>query len=133
MPKKAGERKTRTNRAGGEPLPADEQVYSIRFVRGPAGLCSACQRRDAGSGVVAHRGEEPICDPCALESCAELGLVLAVIAIIRAYATASGRTGTDSLDALRELGAFARVYEHVAAKTAPARMFNLDPLGWESQ
>ncbi|MCP3960125.1 MAG: hypothetical protein GY719_19955 [bacterium] len=108
---------------------ARKSAYSIRFVLSPGGRCAACGSRDTGNGPVAYRGEEPICDPCALEACAELGLVLALIAVIRAYATASERTHTDSLEALRELGAFARIYEHVAVKTGPPRILHLDRQG----
>ncbi len=45
----------------------------------------------------------------------------------RAYATVKGASLEEREDALRELGAFARVYEAFAAKSWPARTFRIIP------
>ena len=49
-------------------------------------------------------------------------MLLAVVAVTRAYAGV--KDAEEREEALRELGAFARVYEAVAAKSWPARTFS---------
>ena len=103
---------------------SDGPVYSIRFAVGPERAC-ACGRNQVGSGPVGYRDEEAICDLCLLEGRIELGLVVALVSMIRAVAVYGGNCPAERLDALQYLGAFARVYEHVAARTGPLRIFRL--------
>lgn len=95
----------------------DTPDFNIRLAAKPGTPCAVCHL-PTGAGPVAHRGHEAICDLCLLNDCTELGLVLALIAMTRAYATTQG----DELEALQELDAFARIYERIAAKSGPPRM-----------
>ena len=103
---------------------SDGPTYSIRFSTGPNVPC-ACGRNQVGSGPVGYRDEQAICDLCMVEQCTELGLVLALIAVVRAFAVVDRDRRESWLGALAELDTFARVYELVAAKTAPLRIFRI--------
>ena len=115
-----------------EPLPgapprttdADEPLYSIRVAENPGTTCAACGKQETGAGPVGYLDDEPICDLCLLEGSADLGLILALISVVRAFAAAGG-TPEDQYYALRELGAFAKIYHLVASKSWPARIFRL--------
>ena len=72
-----------------------------------------------------HRGEEPLCDPCLLEGSPQLGMVLALVAVSRAYAAAARGAPEHYLELLEELGVFARVYECIAAKSGPRHDFRV--------
>ena len=85
--------------------------YSIRVATNPGKLCGQCG--------------EPICDMCLLEGCHELGMVLAVIAVARAYASVDPHQVNERREALEELGAFVRIYERFAAKSGPPRRFRV--------
>ena len=101
-----------------------EPLYSIRVADRPGTVCAACGMQETGAGPVGYLGDEPICDFCLLERSADLGLVLAVIAVVRAYAGAGG-TPEQHQQALAELGAFARIYHRAASKSWPVRMFHI--------
>ena len=102
-----------------------EPVYGIRAAPGREVACAACGRRFAGSGPIGHRDGEPLCDMCLFEGDAELGMVLALVAVTRAYAAIAGKSPAEWLEPLRELGDFARVYECFAARIGPARPFDI--------
>ena len=108
----------------GDPKP----IYSVRAGGGPAVSCVACGRRFDGRSPSGYRDDAPICDSCLLQADAELGMVLAVISINRAYATLSAQGSGEWLDPLLELGAFARVYEIFAKRTGPPRIFDVSGL-----
>ena len=103
---------------------AGEAGYSIRFAEGGGALCAVCGRCETGAGPVGCLDDEPICDRCLLEGSHHLGLVLAVVLVARAYATTVG-TPKERRAALAELGAFARIYEGLAAKSWPRRTFQI--------
>ncbi len=100
-------------------------VYNIRAAAGGSFSCAACGRRSTGTSPVGYRDEKPICDPCLIESDIDLGMVLALVSVIRACALAHADTPGDQLEVLRELGTFARVYECFAAKKGPVRIFRI--------
>ena len=102
----------------------DEPLYSIRVAESPGTLCAACGKLETGAGPVGYLDDEPICDLCLLERSTDLGLMLATIAVVRAYA-ATGGTPEQRQDALDELGVFARIYHRVASKSWPARIFRI--------
>ena len=104
----------------------EDPLYSIRVAESPGTLCAGCGKQETGAGPVGYLDEEPICDLCLLQGSHELGMVLAVISVVRAYANVRGY-GAESQSALEELGAFARVYERFAAKSGPARLIRLIP------
>ncbi len=100
---------------------AAQSTYAIRVLRSPGVPCATCGA-ETGMGTVGHDSDDPVCDRCMLEQCEPLGMLLALVAVTRAYAT----TSTDETDVAREslveLGAFARIFEHVIAKWGPARL-----------
>ncbi len=102
----------------------DERRYSIRIVESSGALCAACGIEATGAGPVGHRDEEPICDLCLLECSPDLGLLLGLAAVNRAYAKGGGNAA-EQQEALEELGAFARIYHRVASKSWPARIFRI--------
>jgi len=103
--------------------------YSIRLPEpATATRCDRCQSRFSAAGPTGYAEERPICDLCLLESSSELGMVLALVAVVRAFGAVEPTDHEDYLDALNELGAFARIYERVAAKSSPARTFRIPGL-----
>lgn len=96
--------------------------YSIQVARSPGVLCAECAE-PTGAGPIGCLDDEPICDMCLLEGCHELGMVLAVIAVARAFASINPRQVNERREALEELGAFVRIYERFAAKSGPPRKF----------
>ncbi len=100
-----------------------EPAYSILPAPRRKVSCAACGRRFAGSGPVGCRDGAPICDLCLFEGDAELGMVVALISVARAYASVAGRFPGQLLDPLLELGSFARLYERFAATIGPPRLF----------
>ncbi len=60
-----------------------------------------------------------------LEACTDLGLVLALVAVCRSFGAVSLRDREASREGLTQLGAFARVFEHVLAKRAERRGLDL--------
>ena len=102
----------------------DDPLYSIRVADSPGAMCAACGKQETGAGPVGYMDDEPICDLCLLERSTDLGLMMAMIAVARAYAEA-GATAADEQEALRELGVFARIYHRVASKSWPARIFRI--------
>lgn len=98
--------------------------YSIQVARHPGILCAECAE-PTGAGPIGCVNDEPICDMCLLEGCHELGMVLAVIAVARAYASIDPRQVRERRAALEELGAFVRIYERFAAKSGPPRRFRI--------
>lgn len=106
------------------PPKIDDPVYSIRVAESPGTLCAACGKQETGAGPAGYMEHEPICDLCLLERSTDLGLILATIAVVRAYAATGGKT-KERQGALDELGVFARIYHRVASKSWPARIFRI--------
>ncbi len=102
---------------------AAEPAYSIRMAENAGEPCSSCDAV-TGSGPVGYHGDRAICDLCLLERSTDLGLMLATIAVVRAYA-GTGGTPEQQGEALNELGAFARIYHRIASKSWPARIFRI--------
>ncbi|MCP3962306.1 MAG: hypothetical protein GY719_31065 [bacterium] len=86
----------------------------------PGAPCALCVE-PTGAGPVGYLDEDPVCDLCLLQNCAELGMLLALSAVTREY----GDFGPESEDewraALAELGAFARLYARFVARSGPRR------------
>ena len=101
-------------------------LYSIRVAENSGCLCVACSKQETGAGPVGYIDDDPVCDLCLLEGNHELGMVLAVISVVRAYASVKG-SPEEWQSALEELGAFARVYDRFAAKSGPARLIRIIP------
>ena len=100
--------------------PAFDPLYSIRLATDPGTPCHLCAA-ETGSGPVGYRDEEPLCDLCLFEEAPELGMVLALVAVVRAYASIRPASADEHREALNELGFFARMYELFAAKSGPMR------------
>lgn len=105
--------------------------YSIRLPEpaGPA-RCARCKSRFSAAGPTGYAEDHPICDMCLLEGSSELGMVLALVAVVRAFGAVKPSDHEEYREALKELGAFARIYERVAAKSSQARIFRIP--GFES-
>ena len=104
----------------------EHAAYSIRIPEpaGPA-KCARCQVRFSAAGPTGYAEDQPICDMCLLEGCSELGMVMALAAVVRAFGAVPPSSRQDYRDALNELGAFARIYERFAAKSGPPRVFRI--------
>ena len=114
--------------AGPRPAPEARLIpppqYSIRLAASKA-TCTLCAAA-TGTGPVGYRDAEPVCDRCLLEQCESLGMVLALVAVTRAYAETDPAEARESLV---ELGGFARIFEYVAATWGPARLIADDVCG----
>ncbi len=101
-------------------------MYSIRVPQ-PAGTarCARCRVQFSAAGPTGYAEDSPICDMCLLEGSQELGMVLALVAVVRAFGRVKPSSHGDYRDALNELGAFARIYETFAAKSGPPRIFRI--------
>jgi hypothetical protein len=107
--------------------PEDEPQpeFIIRAGEGRLTSCANCGRRVMCTGPTGHRDGEVVCDWCLVEGSHELGMVLAVVSVVRAYAGVAADSPKHHMEALHELGAFARIYETFAAKSGPARIFRI--------
>lgn len=85
--------------------------------------CGDCRGQLLAAGPVGYRGATPLCDRCLLERSESLGMVLALVSVARSFATIPEDPAEAVQEALFELGAFARIYELVAAREAPPRPF----------
>ena len=105
------------------PAPAldTEPVYSIRMVEPPETRCTRCDSV-AGSGPVGYCADRPLCDGCLLECSPQLGMVLALVAAARHYASSRSKDPQELQERLAELGAFARLYGLFAAAAGPPRV-----------
>ncbi len=98
--------------------------YTIRLASPARKVhCPHCGRHFLAAGPTGFRDEEPVCDLCLLEKVEELGMVLAMIAVVRVFAVSRYESRPEYVAALYELGGFARVYEQVAARSGPPRIF----------
>ncbi len=109
-------------------------VYSIRVPQ-PAGevRCPRCRVRFSAAGPTGYAEDVPICDMCLLEGSQELGMVMALVAVVRAFGTVRAASYEDYQEALSELGAFSRIYERFAAKSGPPRIFRIPGFSMESR
>lgn len=112
----------------GNKLKLGERTYSIRLPEYPGRVpCARCGLCFRATGPTGHADEEPICDLCLLDCDQDLGLVLGLVSVMRTYASASFGLPENRWEALVEVGAFARVYERIAAaRFGPAREFPVE-------
>ena len=104
----------------------EDVQYSIRLPQPPGMVrCARCRVRFSAIGPTGHAEDSPICDMCLLEGSQELGMVLALVAVVRAFGAVQPASHSDYGEALNELGAFARIYESFAIKSGPARIFRI--------
>ncbi len=102
----------------------DDSSYSIRLAKSP-GTCAVCRDQDTGIGPVGYLDESPICDLCLLERSTDLGMIIALVSVVRAFATIRSDGSRDYQEALKELRFFARLFHQIASKSWPARLFRL--------
>lgn len=105
--------------------------YSIRLpaVRDVV-TCSICDTRFLAAGPTGYHEEAPICDICMLEVEEELGMVLSLVAVIRAFASLQYDSREEKRQALLEIGAFAHIYERMAMRSGPPRLLVLLRSPW---
>lgn len=113
--------------AAGWPWAELENVqYSIRLPQPPGmARCARCRVRFSAAGPTGYAEDSPICDMCLLEGSQDLGMVLALVAVVRAFGAVQPASRADYDEALSELGAFARIYESFAVKSGPPRIFRI--------
>jgi hypothetical protein len=107
-------------------LAVESAPYSIR-IPVPAGeaRCPRCLSLFLAAGPTGYVDEQPICDLCLLDGSQPLGMVLALAAVTRSFAAVDPRNEAEYREAAEALAAFARIYERVAARSGPARAFQL--------
>jgi hypothetical protein len=114
---------------GAPGLATQEIDFSIRIPKVRERTeCSRCGKDFEAGGPTGFEDELPVCDPCLLEGSPLLGLLLALAAVTRSYGAFRSEKTEEQRLALMDYGAFARIYEHIAAKEGPARPFFLDGL-----
>ncbi len=101
-----------------------EYLYSIRVADEAGEDCAICEA-PTGAGPVGYRDDDTVCDMCLLDACTDLGLVLALIAVTRAFGAVPWRDRESGQEGLAQLGAFARVFEHILAKKSERRGMDL--------
>lgn len=109
----------------------EPRTPSIR-VPEPSGTqpCAVCDRPFLAAGPTGHLGRRPVCDRCFLEVDLQLGMVLAMISVVRAYGAVGAASPWQEERAEGELLASARLYERIASRWARARKPLLDwPVG----
>ncbi len=101
-------------------------AYSIRVPpRAGRVTCPGCGLSFFAAGPTGYAEEQPVCDLCLLLSCQELGMVMALVAVVRMFGSFEPLTAEEYSLALTELGGFARIYERFAAKAGPARVIRI--------
>ena len=104
-------------------LALGEVLYSIRAPEAPEEVeCGSCGTRFLAAGPTGYADDDPICDLCMLVASEELGMVLALVAVVRAFAAPPYEKSKHYWAALGEVGAFGRIYERVAARSGPPRL-----------
>ena len=125
---RTGEEARTTRRCG---LDA-EAKFSIRWAHVQRErACPRCGDTFLISGPTGFEGEEAICDLCLLEASGELGALLSLALAARIFGTFEAEDPGEAHRALVQYGAFARVYEVVAARSGPPRVFQIpsvDPM-----
>ena len=111
-----------------------ESGFSIRIpeVREPVS-CGRCGTFFEVGGPTGFEAELAICDPCLLDGAPLLGVLLALAALTRSFGAFRSEEAEEQRLALMDYGAFARIYEHIAAKEGPARPFFLQGIPSEGQ
>ena len=104
------------------PRPALRPRFSIRLAEKAGAVCSICDE-PTGSGPIGCCEGEPICDRCLIEGCHELGMVIALISIVRGIACLEPVNEDQEQAALGELREFAKIYEQIARRLGPPRPF----------
>ncbi len=111
---------SKTTSEAGEP----QHFYSIRIADEAGEECTTCGV-PTGAGPVGFRDDDAVCDMCMLDGGIDLGLVLVLVAVSRAFGAVPGKDRKAGQEGLAQLGAFARVFEHVMAKRAERRGLDL--------
>lgn len=104
----------------------EDPLYSIRMPIAPGRVsCLQCHLRFLAQGPTGFIDDQPICDMCLLEADHDLGLLMALASVTRSFGELRDVTSGEYMEALAELGAFARIYDQIAAKTGPPRTFRV--------
>ena len=86
--------------------------YSIRHNHLPGSRCAGCEEKSTWDGPVGYLGTQPICDICLLVGCPELGLLLALGILARAFAADSeDASAAERATSLDLLAIFALVFD----------------------
>jgi len=86
-------------------------------------VCPRCDTLFLAAGPTGHEAGRPICDLCLLEGSHELGVLLALASTARIFGAFETEDAAEYEQALGDYGAFARIYEVIAARSGPPRLF----------
>jgi hypothetical protein len=101
-----------------------EVGYSIQVPRPQCQLvCPRCDILFLAAGPTGHEAGKPICDLCLLEGAHELGVLLALASTARVFGAFETEDAVEYEQVLGEYGNFARIYECIAARSGPPRLF----------
>ena len=104
--------------------------FAIRVPEEPSKVrCSRCGTSFRAAGPTGYDAEHPICDLCFLDVAQELGMLLALASVNRAFANLEATDAEEVAKGLQEVGKFARVYELVAKRSGPPRVLGRKPWG----
>jgi hypothetical protein len=99
--------------------------YSIRVPDLPGLVaCEVCDRQFAAEGPTGHLDETPICDLCLLELESQLGMVLALVSVVRSFSQTEERATAPGAAAVEVL-AFSKIYGRFADRFGAPRPFNI--------
>jgi hypothetical protein len=106
-------------------LAVDNVLYSIRLPTPATTQCGRCGTPFEAAGPTGYADEEPICDVCFLQAERGLGMLLALVSVVRLFAVSEYHSSDEYWIALAEVGAFGRLFERIAKQSGPLRIFRL--------
>ena len=95
----------------------DTVRYSVQINQSPGTSCAVCKENPSAEGPVGHLNDAPICDVCLLVGAKELGMLVALAVLVRAFADDADNSSTpsDHEESLSLLVLFARFYDRQAS------------------
>jgi len=94
----------------------DSVRYSVQINQTPGSLCVACKTNPSAEGPVGYFNNAPVCDICLLLGAKELGMLVALAVLVRAFADDDANSPpAESDESLSLLVLFARIYDRQAS------------------
>ena len=93
----------------------DPVHYSVQINRTPGTPCAVCEKNLSAEGPVGHLNDAPVCDVCLLVNAQELGMMVALAVLVRAFANDADQSPSGPVkESLSLLVVFARIYNRQA-------------------
>ena len=99
--------------------------YSIRIAVLPGTPCKFCGTT-SGAGAVGHFFDDPICDRCCATHCLDLGMVLALIDVMRCHAILKAENSEAARARQGKVDTFLQIFETMVSHWGPPRVFDLN-------